>query len=905
MANYNSLKAAIVDVIKTNGNKEITGQLLQNSLVAMINSLGAGYQFAGVAVPATNPGTPDYNVFYFAGPGTYPNFNNATIPARNVGLLSYNGAWNVSSVQTTPFSAETIVNDIIQLYDGSTPVYPRTRAEAVFFDNDTTKTLDQQFSQLGQEVSTYKIDTSGLEVFQIIIGAQKKWTTGAGTCVLLPITPGKLYCVRANVANTTIAVLAQSTPGASASTPVWATGYTDRITIMQGGYYAFIAPSDAQTLYLRKTDGSENNLLGDVYSSVQDSINYLNEKVEGNTFPIISFMGDGETYIQSVPHNGVLLKGHTYRFYPANVDISGVVVSQYGAVMRLAGKGGDGTDVEVFRINRGTDSTFTPPEYIEYTPTQNIYGLQYSGRNTAGKVSILVTEDLGVIVEETHKFPFILSLNGNNNTYVSSDFKFTLAPGEYRLNIVQWDISGFTPYGGIVVLAGDDKNENRVILVNIRHDTPGGIPEYVDFVVTEMLHNVSLDGRTKSGTTGIATLITYPVNLSKEILPSSLDFPVMGCGNKMLSLPESTYVHLPTIKETSKYIFILYAASSQKRAESVDNRTDSVLCVISKATGKQIYRIIYDSANRDTIDGKICQYYHNMNMIDISDHEVVICVGVVNGADDDPDKKFLFLNKTYNADTDTISDTAKCTIKYGGNSYDLNLPNYIQMANALYSLGLTPINWATNSNNIWFPSKYDDNGLTKYLGMFDFTTSVLTSPTPYIAMTSVDGKEWEPLFLLENDLESGECSAIVHNNKIYMTNRIGSSFTPSESYGTFYGVCDMSGNMLQQWTRLNVQKSKPNEVEIGGVVYIIYNDGTNSGKYWGRTKIRIAKVNADYTLTEIASFYSPYGINYPSVCNHNGAMLIAYAEDCRGYNGERGENAITDLAIAQFYELNP
>lgn len=153
MANYNSLKAAIVDVIKTNGNKEITGQLLQNSLVAMINSLGAGYQFAGVAIPATNPGTPDYNVFYFAGPGTYPNFNNATIPARNVGLLSYNGTWHVSSVQTTPFSAESIVNDIIQLYDGSTPVYPRTRAEAVFFDNDTTKTLDQQFSQLGQEVN--------------------------------------------------------------------------------------------------------------------------------------------------------------------------------------------------------------------------------------------------------------------------------------------------------------------------------------------------------------------------------------------------------------------------------------------------------------------------------------------------------------------------------------------------------------------------------------------------------------------------------------------------------------------------------------------------------------------------------------------------------------------------------
>lgn len=141
MANYAILKAAIAAAIKENGNEEITGNLLQQSLLAMVNSLGAGYQFAGVAEPETNPGTPDYNVFYFAGPGTYPNFNNATIPARNVGLLSYNGTWHVSSIQTTPFSAESIVGDIIQLYDGATPVYPRTKAEAVFFDSDVAKTL--------------------------------------------------------------------------------------------------------------------------------------------------------------------------------------------------------------------------------------------------------------------------------------------------------------------------------------------------------------------------------------------------------------------------------------------------------------------------------------------------------------------------------------------------------------------------------------------------------------------------------------------------------------------------------------------------------------------------------------------------------------------------------------------
>ena len=71
MSNYANLKSAIQDVIKTNGNNEITGQLLQNELLAMITTLGYGYQFMGVASPDTVPGTPDAKVFYIAyTPGT-------------------------------------------------------------------------------------------------------------------------------------------------------------------------------------------------------------------------------------------------------------------------------------------------------------------------------------------------------------------------------------------------------------------------------------------------------------------------------------------------------------------------------------------------------------------------------------------------------------------------------------------------------------------------------------------------------------------------------------------------------------------------------------------------------------------------------------------------------------------
>ena len=75
MSNYNSLKTTIDANIKQNGRQEITGQILNSVLNEMVNILGTGYQFAGVATIDTNPGTPDAKVFYIAnGKGTYTNF---------------------------------------------------------------------------------------------------------------------------------------------------------------------------------------------------------------------------------------------------------------------------------------------------------------------------------------------------------------------------------------------------------------------------------------------------------------------------------------------------------------------------------------------------------------------------------------------------------------------------------------------------------------------------------------------------------------------------------------------------------------------------------------------------------------------------------------------------------------
>lgn len=91
MAAYDTLRAAIDSYIKANGNKEITGTVLNDILNAMVSALGADTRFAGVAVPTTNPGNPEGNVVYFASQaGTYSNFGNIAV-TEGITILKYDG----------------------------------------------------------------------------------------------------------------------------------------------------------------------------------------------------------------------------------------------------------------------------------------------------------------------------------------------------------------------------------------------------------------------------------------------------------------------------------------------------------------------------------------------------------------------------------------------------------------------------------------------------------------------------------------------------------------------------------------------------------------------------------------------------------------------------------------------
>lgn len=95
MANYQLLKADIDEKVYQNGHQEITGENLNFVLNQMVTTLGAGYQFAGVATTATNPGTPDAKVFYIAnGKGTYTNFGGLEVTEDDVVVLYYDTEWH-------------------------------------------------------------------------------------------------------------------------------------------------------------------------------------------------------------------------------------------------------------------------------------------------------------------------------------------------------------------------------------------------------------------------------------------------------------------------------------------------------------------------------------------------------------------------------------------------------------------------------------------------------------------------------------------------------------------------------------------------------------------------------------------------------------------------------------------
>ena len=209
MSNYNNLKTAIDANIKQNGNQEITGPVLNSVLNAMVDTLGAGYQFAGIAVSDTNPGTPDAKVFYIAnGKGAYTNFGGLEVTKDEVVVLYYDTEWHkvstgiasqakLSELQTIIDSKQDKISDLdtirsnaakgataLQSYTETDPVYtadkPNIALKSEIPDisgkQDKISDLDdiREGAELGKTALQEHQDISGLATKKEVATKQDK-----------------------------------------------------------------------------------------------------------------------------------------------------------------------------------------------------------------------------------------------------------------------------------------------------------------------------------------------------------------------------------------------------------------------------------------------------------------------------------------------------------------------------------------------------------------------------------------------------------------------------------------------------------------------------------------------------------------------------------------------------------
>ena len=135
---WGTIKQYIASKIYENGNAEITGAILQGVLNTVVDSLGAGFAFAGIASFSTTPGEPDGKVFYIATePGTYASFG-LSVGNGELAFFMWDGtSWYKQAAAISAESGTALAYSFGGIVNGVTPETSSTVADsgAIKFDN--------------------------------------------------------------------------------------------------------------------------------------------------------------------------------------------------------------------------------------------------------------------------------------------------------------------------------------------------------------------------------------------------------------------------------------------------------------------------------------------------------------------------------------------------------------------------------------------------------------------------------------------------------------------------------------------------------------------------------------------------------------------------------------------------
>lgn len=262
MSRYTALKAIINQDITTNGQGDITGAVLNQVLKDMVDSLGAYYQFGGIATPTTNPGNPDQRVFYIATiAGTYTNFGSLTVP-NGISFLKFDESWSLETLDLSTYINNVVSNGVV-----------------VSMIQDATE-LNAIPSVDGKIYNDYNAG----DIFYIEENDVRKYRVAltAGTADAehpVTIAPAKFYYAlnSADAINLSLTLKTVSTEQQSLSAQQKAMARTNIAAVSY----------DQQSLNADQQVQTQNNILGKVYSSTTSE-----------------HSGLGKVYIQK--NNGVL-----------------------------------------------------------------------------------------------------------------------------------------------------------------------------------------------------------------------------------------------------------------------------------------------------------------------------------------------------------------------------------------------------------------------------------------------------------------------------------------------------------------------------------------------------------------------------------------------------------------------
>ena len=189
MANYQLLKADIDKKVYQNGEQEITGANLNAVLNAMVTTLGAGYQFAGVATIDTNPGAPDAKVFYIAnGKGTYEKFGGINVTEDEVVVLYWDSSWHkVSTGIASQEKLSELERDLGQYAElPSVAMTAEMTGKYINADGEFVDDADFNIAAIGAVVvgNTYELymgNAANMKLGVALFVARIKTTTTSGT----------------------------------------------------------------------------------------------------------------------------------------------------------------------------------------------------------------------------------------------------------------------------------------------------------------------------------------------------------------------------------------------------------------------------------------------------------------------------------------------------------------------------------------------------------------------------------------------------------------------------------------------------------------------------------------------------------------------------------------------------